>query len=121
MGGTEGEKQAPCREPDAGPDPRTPGLHPGRKAGAKLLSPPGVPRLYCFQLCNPITKYTHISVLVRTSWDNVFIAFIILFNHKKEWKIALYDKMDGLEGVTLSEINHIEKDKYYTISLTCGI
>ena len=25
------EKQVPCREPDAGLDPRTPGLHPGQK------------------------------------------------------------------------------------------
>ena len=38
------EKQAPCREPDAGLDPGTPGSHPGPKAGAKLLSHPGIPR-----------------------------------------------------------------------------
>ena len=31
------EKQTPCREPDVGPDPRTP------KAGAKQLSHPGIP------------------------------------------------------------------------------
>ena len=37
------EKQAPCREPDVGLDPRTPGSHPGLKAGAKLLSHPGIP------------------------------------------------------------------------------
>ena len=37
------EKQAPCREPDVGLDPRTPGSHPGLKAGSKLLSHPGVP------------------------------------------------------------------------------
>ena len=37
------EKQAPCREPDAGLDPRTPGLHSGPKADAQPLSPPGVP------------------------------------------------------------------------------
>ena len=39
------EKQAPCQEPDAGLDPGTPGLHPGPKAGAKLLSPARVPSL----------------------------------------------------------------------------
>ena len=39
------EKQAPCREPDVGLDPRTPGSHPGPKAGTKPLSHPGVP---CF-------------------------------------------------------------------------
>ena len=37
------ENQAPCREPDVGLDPGTPGSCPGPKAGAKLLSHPGVP------------------------------------------------------------------------------
>ena len=37
------EKQAPCREPNMGLDPRTPGTCPGLKAGAQLLSYPGVP------------------------------------------------------------------------------
>ena len=37
------EKQAPCREPNVGLDPGTPGLHPWPKAGAKLLSHPGIP------------------------------------------------------------------------------
>ena len=36
------EKQAPCRESDMGLDPRTPGSHPGPKAGAKPLSHPGI-------------------------------------------------------------------------------
>ena len=38
------EKQAPRREPDVGLDPRTPGSCPGPKAGAKLLSHPGIPK-----------------------------------------------------------------------------
>ena len=38
----EREKQAPCREPDVGLDPGFPGLCPGQKAGAKLLSHPGI-------------------------------------------------------------------------------
>ena len=37
------EKQAPCRKPDAGLDPGTPGLHPGPKAGVKPISHPGIP------------------------------------------------------------------------------
>ena len=37
------EKKVPCREPDAGLNPRTPGSHPGPKTGAKLLSHPGTP------------------------------------------------------------------------------
>ena len=36
------EKQASRRKPDVGLDPRTPGLHPGPKAGAQLLSHPGI-------------------------------------------------------------------------------
>ena len=37
------EKQAPCREPDVGLDPRTLGSCPGQKAGAKLLIHSGIP------------------------------------------------------------------------------
>ena len=37
------EKQAPCREPDVGLDPGTPGSGPGPKAGAKPLSHLGCP------------------------------------------------------------------------------
>ena len=38
------EKQAPCREPYVGLDPRSPGSRLGPKAGAKPLSHPGIPR-----------------------------------------------------------------------------
>ena len=37
------EKQAPCRKPDVGLDPGTPGSCPGPKAGAKPLRHPGIP------------------------------------------------------------------------------
>ena len=37
------EKQAPCREPDVGLDPGSPGSHPGPKAVTKPLSHPGGP------------------------------------------------------------------------------
>ena len=40
------EKQAPCREPDVGLDPGTPGSRPGPKAGAKPLGHPGIPIYY---------------------------------------------------------------------------
>ena len=42
------EKQASCREPDVGLDPRTPGSGPGPKAGTKLQSHPGIPDLLNF-------------------------------------------------------------------------
>ena len=38
-----GLDKAPCREPDVGLDPGTPGSHPGPKAGAKPLSHSGIP------------------------------------------------------------------------------
>ena len=37
------EKQAPCRKPDVGLDPSTPGSSPGPEAGPQLLSHPGIP------------------------------------------------------------------------------
>ena len=37
------EKQTPCREPNVGFDPRSPGSCPRPKAGAKLLRHPGIP------------------------------------------------------------------------------
>ena len=47
------EKQAPCREPDVGLDPASPGSCPGPKAGAKLLSHPGSPwRMFSSQKRN---------------------------------------------------------------------
>ena len=39
------EKQDPCREPDARLDTRIPGSRPGLKAGAQLLSHPGIPKV----------------------------------------------------------------------------
>ena len=49
------EKQVPCREPDAGLDPGTPGSRPGPKAGAKPLSHPGIPLIYKFNVIAIIT------------------------------------------------------------------
>ena len=37
------EKQAPCREPDVGLDPRTPGPRPEPKSDTQPLSHPGAP------------------------------------------------------------------------------
>ena len=42
------EKQAPCGDPDAGLDPRTPGSRPELKADAQALSPPGTPNALVF-------------------------------------------------------------------------
>ena len=40
------ENQAPCREPDMGLDPETPGSRPEPKADAQPLSHPGAPDHY---------------------------------------------------------------------------
>ena len=40
------EKQGPCREPDVGLNPRTPGSHLEPKVDAQPLSHPGVPRFF---------------------------------------------------------------------------
>ena len=40
------EKKAPCREPNAGLNPGTPGSHPELKIGAQPLSHPGIPGLF---------------------------------------------------------------------------
>ena len=40
------EKQAPCREPDVGLNPGTPGSCLGPKVGAKPLSHPGIPTIF---------------------------------------------------------------------------
>ena len=35
----------------------------------------------------------------------VHIYYGILLSHKKEWKFAMSNNMDGLEGIMLSEIS----------------
>lgn len=40
---------------------------------------------------------------------------------KKEWDLAICDNMDKPRGILVGEISQVEKDKYYMISLTCGI
>ena len=47
------EKQAPCREPEVGLDPGTPGSHPGWKARAKPLSYPGIPNAVALVFASP--------------------------------------------------------------------
>ena len=42
------EKQAPCRKPDMGLDPRSPGSHPGLKGSAKPLSHQDCPQALYF-------------------------------------------------------------------------
>ena len=45
------EKRAPCREPDVGLDPGTPGSRPEPKADTQPLSHPGVLEFMCSDVC----------------------------------------------------------------------
>ena len=52
------EKQAPCRDPNVGFDPGSPGSCPGPKAGAKPLRHPGIPRVPALTFSNEMDKVT---------------------------------------------------------------
>ena len=42
----------------------------------------------------------------------------ILFSHKQEWNLAIFDiLLMDLEGFMLNEVGQTEKDKYHMISL----
>ena len=56
-------KQDPCREPDVGLDPRSPGSRPGPKTGAKPLSHPGIPTS-CFKTVESIAVRSLIPALM---------------------------------------------------------
>ena len=51
--------------------------------------------------------------------DVVHIYKEILLSPKKEQNNAICNNMDALETLILSEVN--QKDKYYAVSLICGI
>ena len=59
------EKQAPCREPDVGLNPRTWGSHPEQKADTQPLSHPEVSNLSFVMLSK---KYL--------SWGSSYFAFV---------------------------------------------
>ena len=81
------EKQAPCRKPDAGLSPGSPGSRPGLKADAQPLSHPGVLTTFsnlchsytlCFILEYKILKgRCYISTLFRSFYSFLY-CFIIL-------------------------------------------
>ena len=79
------EKQAPCRELDAGLDPGSPGSHPGPKADAKPLSHPGIPLKSSFLnkfLWTRILQMLHIPSLVK-------VVLICIVNRSHIWKESL--------------------------------
>ena len=50
-----------------------------------------------------------------------YVYTVILISRKKEWNPATCNNVDGLGGITLSEIHPTGKDKYCMISVICGI
>ena len=72
-----GEKQAPCREPDAGLDPRTPGSHPEPKADVQPLSHPGISEKILKNSCTVYYAPSQKSILCFPS-DYEFFLFIFL-------------------------------------------
>ena len=61
----EGE-EAPCREPDVGLDPGSPGSRPRPKAGPKPLSHPGIPCMIRIFLCVPQVSF--LFILYNLKW-----------------------------------------------------
>ena len=68
----------------------------------------------CLSLSLSLSLYIYI-------YNILYIYNGILLNHKKN-EILLFETtgMD-LEGIMLAEMSQKEKDKYYMISLLCGI
>ena len=54
---------------------------------------------------------------IKKMW---YICKGILLGHKKEWDLANCSNMDGPRGY-YSDWNMSEKDKFYMVSLMCGI
>ena len=61
------EKQAPCREPDVGLDPRSPGSRPGPKAVLKPLSHWGCPSTLYFILQMELNRLYHFLTFLHKS------------------------------------------------------
>ena len=52
--------------------------------------------------------------------DVVHVYDGILLSHKKEWNFAIYSNMNET-GRHYAKWNKSDKDKYYMISLICGM
>ena len=96
------EKQAPCRDPDVGLDPRTPGSLPGPKAGAKLLSHPGSPTMLfnCdFYLPITYTKQVFTRSLAfefsfffsKLATCNLFILLFLIYGNSLYIRSGIFD------------------------------
>ena len=81
------EKQAPCREPNVGPNPRTPGSRPEPKADTQPLSHPGIPQpfLLC-KLCfswswNWLVARPSLTIFILHGWRRMSVYTLCLPPH----------------------------------------
>ena len=77
------------------------------QADSLLLAPSGMPR-----------TPTHIHILIHT---DIYIYIMKHYCHKKKGSPAISKMWMNLEGIMLSEINQIKKDKYCMTSVICEI
>ena len=67
------EKQAPCREPDVGLDPGTPGSRPEPKADAQPLNYPAIPTLRILKRIYLQNRISASGNMMWTGWPETFI------------------------------------------------
>ena len=81
------KKQAPCREPNMGPDPGIPGLRPEPKADTQLLSHPGVPRTFWSYQGLILEKFFNYQS--QTTWgkrNNQLQPILAILSHLRWWR-----------------------------------
>ena len=64
--------------------------------------------------------YIHTHIYIYT-YTYIYTYNGILLSHKKDEILPFAGTWMDLEGIMLNEINQTDKDKYYLISLICGI
>ena len=85
------EKQALCREPDVGLDPRTPGSRPGPEAGAKPLSHSGIPQiLFLKGKCNSLPRLISATSNRTLTLNQRLHDFSNTFGHQTLNKIQVW-------------------------------
>ena len=85
------EKQAPCREPDMGLHPRSPGSHPGPKVALKPLSQPGCPEFRLKQL--HMASGYHTGQHTLTSLEEVTSTWKRNCSYKENICISLFQNL----------------------------
>ena len=96
--------QAPCREPDVGPNPRTPGSCPGLKGGTKLLSHTGIPNNFYVRF----VKYSTWSPCFQSclfSWFSPHSSQSELFKIHINWIMSLFFSQNSSDFISQMEFN----------------